>query len=181
MVLLLFLHANADMQRGKNTSPCQLALQEHLAAAGTRLLQVHSPDKFTTPIPSSSAVCFSGVIARCAGDCWTTLSLFLFFSSVSPYSVPLVPTFKHNKIDNEIQVLKTLFFFFFKGNLQMILLFPMTVWSLMTNFLQKFQESNCNVTSLIFYMSGKKQFCESWCSQFPSCAALALLNFLKLF
>lgn len=68
-------------------------------------------------------------------------------------------------------------FFFFKGNLQMILLFPVTVWSLMTNFLQKFQESNCNVTGLIFYMSGKKQFCESWCSQFPSCAALALLNF----
>lgn len=114
MVLLLFLHANAYMQRGKNTFPCLLALQEHLAAAGTRLLQVHSIDKFTTPIPSSWAVCFSGVIARCAGDCWTTLSLFLFFSSVSPYSVPLVPTFKHNKIDNEIQVLKTLFFFFLR-------------------------------------------------------------------
>lgn len=39
-------------------------------------------------------------------------SLAVFFPSVSPYSVALVPTFKHNRIVYKIQILKFLFIFF---------------------------------------------------------------------
>lgn len=38
------LHSSACTHRAKGTVPCQFALQEHLVAVGTELLQIHLTD-----------------------------------------------------------------------------------------------------------------------------------------
>lgn len=94
---------------------------------GTGLWQIHALDKSSIPIPSSLEVCFSvsllNVLVTVERPSVYSLSLIFFLSQ---HSVALVPTFKHNRIDYNIHVLKT-HFIFFKGNLQMIFLLSVTV------------------------------------------------------
>lgn len=142
MMLLLLLHSCANVQGVKNAAPCQFALQEHLAGGGTGLLQIHSPDsectcsKYTRPIPISLADFFSiGSLL----DVLVTMelpsayserrSLFVFFSqsALILFVIAFVPTFKHDRIDNQIRVLKPVLFLTKKDSLQMILLFPVIV------------------------------------------------------
>lgn len=117
--------------------------------------------------------------------CWwlwkdpQSVYFFFFPPAVSPYSVALVSTFKHNRIDYKIQVLKTNFIFL-NGNLQMILLFSQWYsncwWQISCkNF------KNLTAVLLVSYpvWVAKNNFMRTWCFQFPSSAALALLNFLS--
>jgi len=74
----------------------------------------------------------------------------LLFLLVSPDSVALVSTSKYNRVDNQIQILKTVLFFKKKRFTADDTSFPSDslVADDSLNFSHEVQESNCNVTAL---------------------------------